>query len=53
MQETPMAKLPFDDARIEALVSRNLREQPEVGEFLTECLEKMLEFGVDRKRQDA
>jgi hypothetical protein len=29
------------------LVSRYLLGQPEVGEFLTEGLEKMLEFGVD------
>lgn len=31
----------------EGLVSRYLLGQPEVGEFLTEGLEKMLEFGVD------
>jgi hypothetical protein len=31
----------------EGLVSRYLPGQPEVGEFLTEGLEKMLEFGVD------
>ncbi|WP_138936652.1 DUF3775 domain-containing protein [Roseovarius arcticus] len=29
------------------LVSRYLLGQPEIGEFLTEGLEKMLEFGVD------
>lgn len=33
--------------RHEGLVSRYLLGQPEVGEFLTEGLEKMLEFGVD------
>ncbi len=31
----------------EGLVSRYLLGQPEVGEFLTEGLEKMLEYGVD------
>jgi hypothetical protein len=31
----------------EGLVSRYLLGQPEVGEFLTEGLEAMLEFGVD------
>ena len=31
----------------EGLVSRHLLGQPEVGEFLTGGLEKMLEFGVD------
>jgi hypothetical protein len=31
----------------EGLVSRYLLGQPDVGEFLTEGLEKMLEFGVD------
>lgn len=31
----------------EGLVSRYLLGQPEVGEFLTEGLEMMLEFGVD------
>jgi len=31
----------------DGLVSRYLLGQPEVGEFLTEGLEKMLEFGVD------
>lgn len=31
----------------EGLVSRYLLRQPEVGEFLTEGLEKMLEFGVE------
>lgn len=31
----------------EGLVSRSLLGQPEVGEFLTEGLEKMLEYGVD------
>ncbi|MDG1116651.1 MAG: DUF3775 domain-containing protein [Flavimaricola sp.] len=31
----------------EGLVSRYLLAQPEVGEFLTEGLEKMLEYGVD------
>jgi hypothetical protein len=29
------------------LVSRYLLGQPQVGEFLTEGLEKMLEYGVD------
>lgn len=31
----------------DGLVSRYLLGQPEVGEFLTEGLEKMLEYGVD------
>lgn len=31
----------------EGIVSRYLLGQPEVGEFLTEGLEKMLEYGVD------
>jgi hypothetical protein len=31
----------------EGLVSRYLLGQPEVGEFLTEGLEKMLDYGVD------
>ncbi len=31
----------------EGLVSRYLLGQPEVGEFLTEGLERMIEFGVD------
>jgi hypothetical protein len=31
----------------EGLVSRYLLGQPEVGEFLTDGLEKMLEYGVD------
>ena len=31
----------------EGLVSRYLLAQPDVGEFLTEGLEKMLEYGVD------
>jgi len=31
----------------EGLVSRYLLGQPEVGEYLTEGLEKMLEYGVD------
>jgi len=31
----------------DGLVSRYLLGQPEVGEFLTEGLERMLEFGVD------
>jgi hypothetical protein len=35
------------DAEHEGLVSRYLLGQPEVGEFLTEGLEKMLEYGVD------
>ena len=33
--------------RHEGLVSRYLLGQPEVGEFLTEGLEKMREFGID------